>query len=151
MTNAGGSAGAEDAAERGALLDRAVACLGDGAPARWPLVAAAVAALMGAGAAGGDPPPDPEAAAAEARAARWWQEDAESAALQADLAELARGDFKRLQTVLSRMSSVAFDQLICAGCKHTHKHQGCASLQAFTVIKALFLPKKALYTATNVA
>ena len=97
--NPGGSAGAEDAAERGALLDRAVACLGDGGPARWLLVARAAAALMGAGSAGADPAPDPEAAAAEARAARWWQEDAESAALQADLAKLARGEFRRLSTI----------------------------------------------------
>ena len=90
-TIAGGSAGADDAAERGALLDRAVACLGDGGAARWPLVARAAAALVGADAACADPASDPAAAAAEARAARWWQEDAESAALQADLTKLARG------------------------------------------------------------
>ncbi|KAK9825683.1 hypothetical protein WJX81_003257 [Elliptochloris bilobata] len=93
----GGSAGSEDAGERGALLDRVVAylrgaCSGDGAAGRWTLVARAAAALMGAEAARASPDADPAAAAAGARAARWWQEDAESAALQADLAGLARAE-----------------------------------------------------------
>lgn len=80
----------EDAQERGALLDRVIAGLGEGTTRRWPLVARAAAALMGAQAAVGfDPAPDP--GAAWRGAARWWQEDAESIAQQVVLAELARG------------------------------------------------------------